>query len=502
MREDLATLLEEKCTSLNTQFSEDEKCFFYGLYQSNTTKFKFLPGEKLLLKEIAIHINAVIEAESCDAYMPPFAIPKHFNTQMRRDTSNISVGTYFGKKSTKIRPITATDDTSNLKTEVMEKVKVHCCAVDSNLNEGDFNEEIIEIVNDGTRLFARLKCVFCISEKKNASDKEKSSGKRKFAKNHIIQYDISKATNLPYWNFSNYKNHLKYHTVKSIGQSTKKDKKIGKTKRSKSISKEIVDMTDVEDEEDKIQTDEQSETSLKDESNLNDSSVVVVDEKNVTQDSQDKISSALHRMISEQNLAITQAVYANNEKKFKMRFKLNGASKTVDIIKIKPDGNCLYASLVHQLHNFKVKSDDHVAATINLRKSVIAYINDHFDDFIYEIKGRILEDRESTDEENAKCKTVTDKECETYIDEVLSQNGAWGGSETIKAVSQIEKVNVLIFMERDTMFFPVEFDPNRERLISIAYRRAGNKFNHYDSVCELSSEILFDCINHLTTHIK
>lgn len=64
---------------------------------------------------------------------------------------------------------------------------------------------------------------------------------------------------------------------------------------------------------------------------------------------------------------MAQAIYANNEKKFKMTFKLNGANKTVDIIKIKPDGNCLYASLVHQLHHYKIKSDDHVKATNDLR---------------------------------------------------------------------------------------------------------------------------------------
>lgn len=71
--------------------------------------------------------------------------------------------------------------------------------------------------------------------------------------------------------------------------------------------------------------------------------------------------------------------------------------------------------------------------------------------------------------------------------------------ESIKANSDINKVNVLVFNENDTFHFHGHFNPTYERTVAIAFRKFINSKitqnkNHYDSIIEIDSNDVSDCV--------
>lgn len=97
-----------------------------------------------------------------------------------------------------------------------------------------------------------------------------------------------------------------------------------------------------------------------------------------------------------------------------------------------------------------------------------------------------MEDRESRGEE--KSSGITDRECEDYVKNCLVLRSCFGGAESL----------ILIFEEKGIFYLPLGFNTNYNRTISIAYRLAVKSIsrrNHYDSVAEVQSDILCDCVN-------
>lgn len=81
----------------------------------------------------------------------------------------------------------------------------------------------------------------------------------------------------------------------------------------------------------------------------------------------------------------------------------------------------------------------------------------------------------------------------SYLSNHLVVNGVWGGSQTIKAVSLLFEVNILIINENGSFYYTNGFDPNYKKTIMIAYRLSAVKSsparrNHYDSVGNISVE--------------
>lgn len=76
----------------------------------------------------------------------------------------------------------------------------------------------------------------------------------------------------------------------------------------------------------------------------------------------------------------------------------------------------------------------------------------------------------------------------------------WGGSESLLAISEMLSVNVIIFNERGSYYFPNGFDSQYNKFIFLAYRLSKSQdenninYNHYDSVCEIDQELLYKCV--------
>lgn len=434
VRDDLLELLHDKCDENGLPFDGCDKKIIFGLYHAKPEKFRFLPGEKVLLKKIADHMSRMVVDEDENNQSLQFKAPAKYKMS-RKDTCRIFGATFFGKTS--INPIHCAHQ---LSIGEKEKLAMHKPVDKSSLNSmiPDFiskakmkieeqapnltgqnylTEDMIKIIDERGRITARMQCVFCLNDKK-------------LKKEITIQYDPSTTTpNLFYWNFSNFKKHFKrIHPNASDLEEAISEKESIATENDQDLCDDDFEVeiaeTDNNHEEmvcDDIGTDakygyEELEIVVLDETDLNSSDEVIAENLHENDDGERNTSNsssscneietdnnsldinssefAIYDQISQQNLVMTNAFYLHKEKKVEMSFQLNGKSKQVNVIKIKADGNCLFGSLAHQLFQNKVNSIDHVNATKKLRASVVEYIIKNINDFSLAVKGRIFEEEE------------------------------------------------------------------------------------------------------------
>lgn len=388
------------------------------------------------------------------------------------------------------------------------------------LVDKDFlKENMVKVNKSGNRIVGTVLCIFCAAKKKD--------------KSITIQYN-SKHDGLYYWNFSNLFKHLKNHTFTddadiNIDESQgnilnqkkvlSRDDILSRSDESQIFTNgEVLESVQVHSNENEIGVEnyEEVDVIVIENSELNSSDETIMDGNN-TSHSDDKwcisencnesahidldINSkkfSLFEQISSQNLILTETIYSNSEKIRVMNFLLNGKEANLDVIKIRGDGSCLFGSLAHQLFQHKVNSNNHKKATKTLRSDVVKYINNNLNDFLFVITGRILEEEEvRLGNVQTKWSSITKNDCFEFLNKCLIDDHFFGGTETIKAVTCMHKVNILSFNESGPVYFPMGFNINYHKTIFIAYRLKPNSSdvrNHYDSVAEVNSNVMFDVV--------
>lgn len=156
------------------------------------------------------------------------------------------------------------------------------------------------------------------------------------------------------------------------------------------------------------------------------------------------------------------------------------------------DGNCLFSALAHQLFGNAISSKKHEDETKKLRSAVVNHIllPENFSLFEFALQERVKEIKNED--------SITDftTECKLYVRHVLSRSGKFGGLESIKAVSDMYKVNVLVFDGNDSCHIIRGSAKNYNRTILIAYRLTNNATGeknrmHYDSISDIDSKSIF-----------
>lgn len=168
--------------------------------------------------------------------------------------------------------------------------------------------------------------------------------------------------------------------------------------------------------------------------------------------------------------------------------------QTIKVCKMKPDGNCLYAALAHQIFHDKIDSNEHKLHTQELRSNVVDFIKQHFESFVHHLKGRVYDGGKTN-------KDITDvnKECLSFLEEELAKEGGskshWGGTESIIAISQIHKVNIIIINQDGTCNTVGSFCPSHKKVLLIAFgsvnhRQSKQMLDHYDSIAHISDNLI------------
>lgn len=99
-----------------------------------------------------------------------------------------------------------------------------------------------------------------------------------------------------------------------------------------------------------------------------------------------------------------------------------------------------------------------------------------------------------------KSKKVKDmkKQCFKFVDKKLSKSGTWAGMETLRAIGNLRKVNILVVNEQADYSFANGFDRAYDRIIFMAFRNnmistgpaSNTKRNHYDSIAHIDEDDL------------
>lgn len=173
---------------------------------------------------------------------------------------------------------------------------------------------------------------------------------------------------------------------------------------------------------------------------------------------------------------------------------------SVDVVQVHGNGDCLLSSAAHQLFGKDINSPEHKILTDTLRANVVKHIQEHYDDFFFDIRGHVLELQEiaaidpSCDTYGFNDFANIDDACKHFIDKCLILPGFWAGAETLKAIHFIHGVDIVVFYENGHVTYYNNKNEKVNRIIALAYRVSSDptKYNHYDSVCSMQPEAIYN----------
>lgn len=328
-----------KCEKLKVPLNENDKKHFFGIFDTNTEKFRFLTGEVSLIKELVTIVRETIEKYG-NAFFKP-----NQRKLLYGDTNQLSVGLFFARTEKTLQSVSfgnRTLDHEEMKEDLFsnklkpifesvpeELVPIHPVAVD-----------IVAIIKYGNKVRADVKCVFC---------KQKTI---------CVQCDLNESAF--YWNPSNFKKHIVMHIKQILGGQYKSDE------------------SDFIDDEDQCPFNESSDGDFSQMNNIKPKGrkrkanklKIIYPKKNLVKlapaekKSSDSITltgphKELLDQMSQQNLKNIKSTLQNVEKRDLMTCKLENDEYKVLISPIPMDGSCLFGSVVHQLHGFKIGSEQH-----------------------------------------------------------------------------------------------------------------------------------------------
>lgn len=200
------------------------------------------------------------------------------------------------------------------------------------------------------------------------------------------------------------------------------------------------------------------------------------------------VEDHLYQLMKRQIIKMGNCVTKNQEAHYEVVF----GPKSWEAIKLcaaPGDGDCLFTSLSHQLNGYKIGSDELTEMASELRKNVVHYILENITDFSHELKGRIFESGA------VKIHNLLE-DCRDFVENSLAQEGFWGGVETIKAVSSMNGVNIIVINDDGSCNMPAHH-LNSEFKTTILIFFSGSKDNnhqtdrnHYDSVFWMADTML------------
>lgn len=459
----------------------DKTAFFGEIYENDPRSFKFLIGDRLQLKDLASYVKKIVgeNNEGISHFAPDNAIDKFKRNNHQTDR-------YFGftRKTKNVLPphlksctasaleSSPTDFSKELSQNLFNSVikALEKKGINKNIIEKLHENQISVKVADNNRiLYGKFPCILC-----------KKSRKRMFSAQHTEKNGIT------YWVLSNYLTHLKNH-FKNNKLDYDSDNSAENVDDTLNSLNEIAETFNIE----KVKVEQ-----IDDDSNQGNSTTLNLDIELLPEDGFSEIFTEIYGQISNQMGRMVDAVLKNNEEEHSMNFILSNMQRKLQIVQIPPDGSCLFGALAHQISGTKTKSGDHSCLTAKMRADVVAHIKKNVDSFEHELKGAILNVNEGKNVRNMK------KKCKDFLYNELSDESTWAGAESIKAVCEINNVNILIMNENGASYFsPCSFDKNLSQTVVLAYRLqlktlginvSNVNRNHYDSVVRMEQSDVYD----------
>lgn len=447
----------------NNDVSEDEydPADVYGeIFAKCPDKFQILRGYRNTIKSIVTHVKSLVDGKGENKGL------KQFNQRKQKCRKNLGHSSNADRGAQMQRTCSGTSHktnhsqlTSKLHEMILNSLKPY------NADVSNYNDNIVDVDESGT--YGIVTCILC----PNDID-EKERKKR-------VYYSRSKHRS-HYWVISNNKKHLKRKHSSTLTAEKKNAVMESKFELVKDnhllddapTKPDVVSLNEI----DSMNVNNDSVAGTQMEGEYADYSVEIVD------------------VIIQQPTTMVAEQLINSEKTEHMEFKLKDQiARLIHVIKAPDDGNCIFTSLAHQLWPVAITSEESKKNAKILRATVVEHILNATDFTAYQmIIGERLNELSDLVDDNASLET----KCKMWVRHILSRQRKWGGLETIKAVSCMHRVNVLIFDECGTAYIIKGSNETYNRTILIAYRLGQTLqhdyvYNHYDSVCDMESNSIY-----------
>lgn len=383
----LLPLLEKAYSKCDDTINDADLPHFFGLFAKDIENFQIFSGDKCLIMEMAQHIGRVVDKDGLNQGLAHFTAPEDHKIP-RKKMVQLPIGLVFRT------PDTHKAKGADLKLGLLSLVEK--CYTKHNpefaKRKLDLNNSV-EVKNIGRKIFGEISCVLCPKRKQFRA-----------------QYDTMNQSLKAYWNTSNFRKHLAKHKLDD-----------GPIEVIVPISSETSSEQDVESSAGTSGTDVADvgvDVPIDD-----DTSVIIIDYNSTTATNDDgddaigsreSIEEAIYKQIASQNLEMTKAIMTHNENLNTISCRFADGTKYVNVMEIDGDGNCLFASIAHQIFRKKIGSSNYLNETKLLRQEVVNHIIANFDEFKHQLTGRIYEEKEA---KGIKCKRVqiTDKDCMSFV---------------------------------------------------------------------------------------
>lgn len=478
----LSANLSDTCNAEDVVIDDDQlRDYFGNNYAAKPNEFKFKSGDIILIKELVNHVKHVVDDNGKNSGLHKFKSNK--KSIMKKKIESIS------EKMPKVGVKECQN--SSLKLELLQKY-VECLesinVEKENINLNALDESKVKVfTHNNNPIYGCVTCLLCEQQNKEKCMKR-------------IYYHIGHEGS--FWVLSNIVKHMKIVHGLSIHHSNKKRKSYHKTPKNSQTECDTYigcNIQNIGDDDADKQTMEIQSFDADSEYENTDRSVICKTAANNFEKNDGENVSLTYSQISHQISEITASVMMNSETQEPMDFLSDIYHKRqLTVAKIAKDGNCCFGALAHQLFHTPIGSEDHKKNTKELRKNVVKYILDpnNYPSFKQALKSHIYDIKDEKDI------TDIDFDCMFLVRHCLPRSGTWAGPETLKAVSEIYKVNIFVFYENTTGIVVYDKSQQYERSVMIAYRlgeiNSISSHNHYDSVCDIDSEALYEFINFIS----
>lgn len=428
IRNDLPKVLENFAKEEKVLNSIEKSFFFSTKYAQNMADFKFMEGEKILIKEIVKHVKN----------SSPIANATKKKIKDDQKTIKTVLGQIFGEMPNGESLGESQKEENEIK-EIKEKLELLVAKTTEEYKTKSSVEQIHETridldVSSLDNIKAKITCAFC-ENSVNVSCKANGS-----------------------WILSNLRRHFDQYCPQMQQQ------------KKQEMQNKIVTSTDNDFE---------------------------VNNQDAPPINEHKLFKA---QITLQCVKMTNTVLQNEESSDDCECEITPKLiAQIKVCKIPADGDCLIGAAVHQIYHVKVNSDDYKNHVIQLRKNIVNHIRDNMQLYERDLMNRIY-----TKYAKKEIKS-TDEACQKFLNGYLSQPGHWCGSESMKAISELFKTNIVIFSERGEVYFGYPFDSSFKNVLMFSYRLSSQvnsseqivERNHYDSVIKLDDSVIEMCSFHL-----
>lgn len=437
VRDELQIFLKSALEQNKLNYDHKQKMCFFGPYASIPDKFKIPAGDRISLLALAEYVKGVVDTPTVNAGLSHFANDSIISKKERSYERNM-VKTVFGLVFGPLeenRKIEISDNMPNMRSELFNKAKAIFDKLE-NPEEGlvalrRFMSNMVNVTLVQQKPKGIVKCVFC-------DENDLSSDVKVYWKTNC-------------WTLANLNAHIKRnHSIITNENACSNDK----GSRLVALSIEL------------------------NPGSTNDS------------DMMDSCEDAIYTQISAQCIKMGNVVAKNKDKTQSKNFGNRKKAQSVNICTMRPDGNCFFLAVVHQLLNIPKNSNDLEIEANKLRSETVAYIKDasKLPFFIHDLKNRIKCSKQDDDNQIINA-------CVKFLDEKLSVPGVWGGMETLKAISELKNVNIVVINDDGMSHIPNRFNPRADKSILLLFSSKSGKSDqgnqnrtHYDSVTHISSE--------------